>query len=147
MISEAITQLLPHLVEFLAVVVTCAVGLIAKTVHANLNASKNNHQFFLLAQYAEIAVKAAEQSITSGNGKEKMKYAARFLANVAKTNGLGTISESMIATVLEAAVFAVKADAAEKLPIPVASDSASEKSSSNNAASSFTGTRKRIDLI
>jgi LL-H family phage holin len=147
MISEAITQLLPHLVEFLAVVVTCAVGLIAKTVHANLNAAKNNHQFFLLAQYAEIAVKAAEQSITSGNGKEKMEYAARFLANVAKTNGLGIISESMIATVLEAAVFAVKADAAEKLPISVASDSASEKSSSNNAVSSFTGTRKKIDLI
>ena len=147
MISEAVTQLLPHLVEFLAVVVTCIVGFIVKVIHANLNAAKNNHQFFLLAQYADIAVKAAEQSVTNGNGAEKMQYASSFLANVARNHGLGSISESMIHTILEAAVFAVKSDAAEKLPITVVAESSSDKSSVKNSSSSFTGTRRRVDLI
>ena len=147
MISDAFTHLLPHLIEFLAIVVTCIVGFIVKIIHENLNAAKNNNQFFLLAQYADIAVKAAEQSVKNGNGAEKMAYASSFLANIAKNHGLGSISEPMIRTLLEAAVFAVKSDAAEKLPVIVASDASSEKLSVKNSSSSFTGTRRRVDLI
>lgn len=147
MISDAFTHLLPHLIEFLAVVVTCIVGFIVKIIHENLNAAKNNHQFFLLAQYADIAVKAAEQSVKNGNGAEKMTYASSFLANIAKNHGLGSISEPMIRTLLEAAVFAVKSDAADKLPVIVASDVSSEKSSATTSSSSFTGTRRRANLM
>ena len=147
LLIDAFKQSLPTLINFLVVVITISVGVILRTIHAKINLAKNNEQLSMLAQYAEIAVKAAEQSIANGKGAEKMEYASSFLANIAKNHGLGSISEPMIRTILEAAVFAVKSDAADKLPVIVASDSSSEESSVKNSSSSFTGTRRRVDLI
>lgn len=114
MISTALEQFMPHVLEFCVVLVTCFVAFILRTVHQKLNAERKNNQFSLLSQYAEIAVKAAQQSVTSKDGAEKMKYASKFLSESAANHGLGFVSESMINTVLEAAVFAVKNDMSER---------------------------------
>lgn len=109
-IVDALKQSLPTLINFLVVVITISVGIILRTIHAKINLAKNNEQLSMLAQYAEIAVKAAEQSIVNGDGAEKMAYASQFVANAAKAHGISIISEEMILTVLESAVFAVKSE-------------------------------------
>ena len=110
LLVDAFKQSLPTFINFLVVVITISVGVILRTIHAKINLAKNNEQLSMLAQYAEIAVKAAEQSIASGNGAEKMAYASQFIANTAKAHGIFIVSEEMISTVLEAAVFAVKSE-------------------------------------
>lgn len=107
---SAVQQVLPTLFDGIAVIVAALVAVLLRTIHVKLNSAKNNEQLSLLAQYAEIAVKAAEQSIANGNGAEKMAYASRFLADAAKAHGISVVSQEMISTVLESAVFAVKSD-------------------------------------
>lgn len=107
---SAVQQVLPAIFDSAAVLVAVLVAIVLRTIHVKLNSAKNNEQLSLLAQYAEIAVKAAEQSIANGNGAEKMAYASRFLANAAKAHGISVVSQEMINTVLESAVFAVKSD-------------------------------------
>jgi hypothetical protein len=107
---SAVQQVLPALFDGAAVIVAALVTIVLRTIHVKLNSAKNNEQLSLLAQYAEIAVKAAEQSIVSGSGAEKMAYASRFVADAAKAHGISVVSEAMISTVLESAVFSVKSN-------------------------------------
>lgn len=107
---SVVQQVLPAIFDSAAVLVAVLVAIVLRTIHGKLNSAKNNEQLSLLAQYAEIAVKAAEQSIANGSGAEKMAYASQFVANAAKAHGISVVSQEMINTVLESAVFAVKSD-------------------------------------
>lgn len=89
-----------------------AIGLIVpitlRALHKRLETAKHNENLVLLATYADIAVKAAEQSIAAGKGTEKIAYASDFLANAAKTHGISFITPAMISSLLESAVFSIK---------------------------------------
>lgn len=83
-ILSAVQQVLPAIFDSAAVLVAVLVAIVLRTIHGKLNSAKNNEQLSLLAQYAEIAVKAAEQSISNGSGAEKLTYASQFVTNAAK---------------------------------------------------------------
>lgn len=112
--ADMIQQVLIDVIAFFTIIITIAVPILLRTIHYKINSAKNNEQLSMLAKYAEIAVKAAEQSIADGKGTEKMAYAAKFLSDAAKSHGVKIVSEDMMKTLLEAAVFAVKKEVKEE---------------------------------
>ncbi|NBV84166.1 phage holin [bacterium] len=112
--ADMVQQVIIDIIGFFVIVISIIVPVLLRTLHQKINSAKNNEQLSMLASYAEIAVKAAEQSIAEGKGTEKMAYASKFLADAAKFHGVKILSEDMIKTLLEAAVFAVKKEIKEE---------------------------------
>lgn len=112
--ADMAQQIIIDIIGFFTIIITIFIPILLRTVHHKINSAKNNEQLSMLASYAEIAVKAAEQSIAGGKGTEKMAYAAKFLSDAAKSHGVKIVSEDMIKTLLEAAVFAVKKEVKEE---------------------------------
>lgn len=107
-LGDAAQEIIIDAIGLCVVGIGIIVPITLRTLHKRLETAKNNEDLALLATYADIAVKAAEQSISAGKGTEKIAYASDFLANAAKKHGISSITPAMISSLLEAAVFSIK---------------------------------------
>ena len=89
-------------------IVPAVVPVVLRTLNKRLASAKENDHFSLLASYAQLAVQAAEQSISDGKATEKFAYASKLLADSANRHGMKSVTPDLISTMIESAVFTMK---------------------------------------
>jgi len=106
--ADALDKVLIDAIYFSLIAIGIMVPVVLRTLNKRLSSVKENDHFSLLASYAQLAVQAAEQSISNGKATEKFAYASKLLADSANRHGMKSVTPDLISTMIESAVFTMK---------------------------------------
>lgn len=106
-LTEAVIKALIIIIPIVFAVLTAYVIKFLQAQMAKLEREGKDFELFLLQEFAQIAVLAAEQVIGPGEGKRKYRFASRSLSKLAVEAGI-PISENQALLLIEGTVHAIQ---------------------------------------